>query len=91
MHILAIVLASGFIAGLVRFIFGVIGIGVVSYLGFDQLLTYTVSLVHSSMGSIPASVAGLAGLSGVDVAINLILAGITVRVSTMALKRFKIL
>lgn len=87
--ILAYVLGASVLSGIVRFCLSAASVGIVTFVGFDLLLDQLNQFVASGVGGIPADVLGLAGLSGVDTAINLVLSGCSIRVSLIAVNQFR--
>jgi len=88
---LSVLLSTAFIVGMVRLVMTAVGVGIVSYFGFDLLLTEVYGYVGSAFGSIGGPLGGLVGLAGIDTAVNLILSGLSVRFSLLALKKFQLL
>lgn len=67
-----------------------LGIGLVTYIGLDQLAGAVTSQVQASYGSMPASVIQFLGLAGVGQAIGILLGALTARVAMVATKRYRV-
>lgn len=85
------ILTVAFIGAVARVLLIGLGVGVVSYVGLDSLLSYATDTIVSQMSGIGGDAAALAGLAKIDVGVNLILSGYNVRIALIALKRFRIL
>ena len=84
------VIGFALVAGLARYVLSAVGVGIVTYVGVNALLSQATQMIKSSLGS-TGDVAGFAGLMGIDVAISLILSGYSIRLTLSTLKRFKVL
>lgn len=89
-RVLAWLFSGTVIASIIRYIFEVVGVGVVSYVGFsfliDQLNQYAANAFSQSGNS---DALAFIGLFGFDQAVNLILSGCSIRVVAMSLSRFR--
>lgn len=72
---------------LINFIFRLIGIGFVSYVGYNVLLEQVTDYIMSRMGSSTLVIQQILGLAKVDVAINIFLAAVTTRLVISGLNR----
>lgn len=72
---------------LINFIFRLIGIGFVSYVGYNVLLEQVTSYVISRMGSSTLVIQQILGLAKIDVAINIFLAAVTTRLVLAGLNK----
>lgn len=84
------VIGFAFLAGIARYVLTSLGVGIVTYIGVEALLSQATSMIKGSLSS-GGDVAAFAGLMGVDVAISLILSGYSVRITLATLKSFKVL
>jgi len=72
---------------LVNFLFRLIGIGFVTYVGYNVLLEQVTSYVVSRMGSSTIVIQQILGLAKIDVAINIFLAAVTTRLVIAGLNK----
>jgi hypothetical protein len=72
---------------LVNFLFRLIGIGFVTYVGYNVLLEQVTSYVVSRMGSSTLVIQQILGLAKIDVAINIFLAAVTTRLVIAGLNK----
>lgn len=84
-------LTSAFVAGIGRAVLIGLGIGAMSYVGFDALLTQAVNSFKASITGMPLMVLQLAGLAKMDIAANIIFSAFSVRIAMIPLKRLRIL
>jgi hypothetical protein len=84
------ILTVALIGGIIRIALTAIGVGLVSFIGVEALLSSVTSIIRGGLGS-SGAVAGFAGLMGVDRAISLVLSGYSVRVALSAMRRFTLL
>ena len=80
-------LTSGFIGWVIRNVLAVVGIGVVSYVGYSQLIGRVTSLIQSSLGSFGGGGVGVLGLACLDDALAFILSAYTVNAARYAFGR----
>lgn len=80
-----------FVGGLARTVLTAIGVGIVSYAGFDLLLSQVTNAVRSSIQGLPLSMLQLAGLAKVDIAVNIIFSAYAIRIAMIPLKRMRVL
>lgn len=67
-----------------------LGIGVVSYIGFNTLVTAVNDQVHSAYGSAYGIPLDLLNMAGAGQAIGILTGALVTRVSLMAIKKFRI-
>lgn len=72
---------------LINFAFRLIGIGFVTYLGYNVLLDQVTSYVTTRLGSSTLVIQQILGLAKIDVAINIFLAAVTTRLVLAGLNR----
>lgn len=80
-------LSISVIGSIAKRVLSALGIGVVAYVGFDQLLQFVRSQLEVQIGQLPTAVLQLAGLANVDIAVNIIFSAYSVSVSLMVAKR----
>ena len=85
------VIASGVFLAIARYILTGLGVGIVTYVGFEALLAQLGQLIIGNASSIGGAAAGVAGLMGVPAAASMIVSAYTVRLSLATLKRFRLL
>lgn len=68
-----------------------LGLGVVSFVGFDSALNYIQSLIQSNFNALPADVAGFVFLSGIPTGMAMILSALFARIALMQLKKIQLL
>lgn len=68
-----------------------LGIGVVTYIGLEQLLSWVTDQIQGYIGMLPALTLNLMGMARLDIAINVILSAYSVNLGLMALKKFRVL
>mgnify|MGYP003691589227 CR=1 FL=1 len=83
-------LTVALIGGIARIVLTSLGVGIVSFIGVELLLTQIIQIVKGGLGT-SGHVAGFAGLMGIDRAISLVLSGYSVRVALSTLKKFTLL
>jgi len=66
-----------------------LGLGVVTYVGLDLALSAALSSAKSSLGALPADIAALLAIAGVNTAASILAGALTARVAMIALKRFE--
>lgn len=86
-----LILSSAIVIGIARTILTGLGIGTISYVGMDTILTYATAQIMSGMGSMAAPAAGLVGLARIDEAIMIMLSAYNARLALMVLKRFRLI
>ena len=64
---------------LIRLVFRVIGLGFVTYFGFNALITVAQDYMISNMGQAGTAIQQILGLAKIDIAINIMLAAVTTR------------
>ena len=67
------------IGPLIRLVFRVIGLGFVTYFGFNALITVAQDHMVSNMGQTGTAIQQILGLAKIDIAINIMLAAVTTR------------
>ena len=67
------------IGPLSRLVFRVIGLGFVTYFGFNALITVAQDYMISNMGQAGTAIQQILGLAKIDIAINIMLAAVTTR------------
>ncbi|MBB6342051.1 exosortase/archaeosortase [Pseudomonas fluvialis] len=67
------------IGPLIRLVFRVIGLGFVTYFGFNALITVAQDYMISNMGQAGTAIQQILGLAKIDIAINIMLAAVTTR------------
>lgn len=75
---------AAIIPGLTGRVLAALGMGVVTFSGFQAALTVAEGLILSNMSGLPVAVAGLAGLAGVGTGLGIVLGAITARVAYLA-------
>lgn len=81
-------LTIGVIGSIAKRVLSALGVGVVSYVGFDQLLQFVRDQLEYQIGQMPLSVLQLAGLANVDIAINIVFSAYSISITLMIAKRF---
>lgn len=66
-----------------------LGLGVVTYVGLDVALSAALSSAKASLGALPADIAALLAIAGVNTAASILAGALTARVAMIALKRFE--
>ena len=84
-------LTALFVQGVVRVVLAAVGIGIVSFVGFDLLISNVFTLVRSNFDGLPDSALGMLGVARIDLALNIIVSSYTVKLSLVALKKLRIL
>lgn len=72
---------------LVNFLFRLIGIGFITYVGYNALLEVVTNYIISRMGSSTVVIQQILGLAKIDVAINIFLAAVTTRLVIAGLNK----
>lgn len=72
---------------LINFVLRLLGIGFVTYVGYNVLLEQVANYVTSRMGSSTLVIQQILGLAKVDVAINIFLAAVTTRLVIAGLNK----
>lgn len=72
-----------------------LGIGIVTFVGVDALVSAALNEIVSRFSGLPAAVAQIAGLLGVDVAITIILSAYSIRLvlaglTSVGIRRFQV-
>lgn len=80
----------GMVAPLVRKALVILGVGVVTYTGFQVVLDNFINQIKANMGQL-GQYADLAALIGFQQSVGIILGAVAARISLMTLKRFQIL
>lgn len=80
-----------FVGGIARTVLTAIGIGIVSYVGFDALLTQVTSAVRTNVSGLPQMMLQLAGMAKIDIGINIIFSAYAMRIAMIPLKRMRVL
>lgn len=62
-----------------------LGLGFVQFLGFNSLITYTMTQIKQNMGALSGSMSAWAGLLQLDTDISIIISAIGVKVALKAL------
>lgn len=75
----AVTLIFAMIQPLIGWLFRVIGIGFVSYVGYNALLDVAVEYVTTKISSSSQDIQMILGLANIDVAINIYFAAVTTR------------
>lgn len=65
----------------VKMVLKALGIGVVSYVGINLVLSQATDVILQNFLSLPASIQQIMGILKVDVAVNIILSAITTKVT----------
>ena len=84
-------LGIGVVKSVVSKVLVALGVGFVSYVGFDSLLSTVFDALKGSMNSLPVDALHLLGMSRVDLGLNLIFSAMAARVAMAALKRMNVL
>jgi hypothetical protein len=85
----ALILTAPILIGMVRTVLVALGIGFVTYVGLDTVLTYATNEITTNLGGIGPA-AGLIGLAKIDQAIMFMISGYNVRLVMIVAKRFKL-
>lgn len=72
---------------LVNYLFRLVGIGFVTYVGYNVLLEQVTNYIVTKMGSGSVVIQQILGLAKVDVAINIMLAAVTTRLVIAGLNK----
>ncbi len=80
-----------FVQGVVRVVLAAIGIGIVSFVGVQALVSSVSNQIRDSFNGLPADALALLGIAQVDLAVSIILSAYSVRASLYALRRMRIL
>lgn len=80
-------LTVGIIGSIAKRVLSALGIGVVSYVGFDQLLSYVLGRLKHHLSELPAAALSLAGKANVDIAINIVFSAYAVSLTLMVAKK----
>lgn len=75
------------IGSIAKRVLSALGIGVVSYVGFDQLLQFVRNQMEYQLGKFPSAVLQLAGMANVDIAVNIVFSAYAISISLMIAKR----
>lgn len=86
---LAFLLSAATIGGIVKFVLSTVGVGLVTYVGMDAILGLATAEIISRMNAGDAEIAGILGLSGVDIALNVIFSAFSIRLALTAVKSFR--
>lgn len=78
---------AALVPSLVARVLAALGFGLVTVVGIDFVSDQLLGYLTSSIGGLPASIAGLLGLAGVGAGLNIILGAITARVALYVLTR----
>jgi len=73
------ILLINIVVPLVTKVLKALGIGVVSYIGINQVLSQVASYIEAQLGSTTVMLQQILGLAKMDIAINIYLAAITTR------------
>lgn len=76
------------IGSIAKRVFSALGIGVVAYKGFGELLAYVQDQVQGLFSGLPLAALQLAGLADIDIGINIIFSAYTVSMVFIVAKRF---
>lgn len=82
---------SVFIIHLVVKVLVALGVGIISYSGFNLLLQEVGTYIQQLFSNLPVNVVGLIGLTDIDLVINLLLSAYSARVAMAQLTRFRVL
>jgi hypothetical protein len=64
-----------------------LGIGTISYVGIDAVMTGVISAITSSLGGLSSDIINILAMGGFTTAISIILGGVAARISMMTLKK----
>lgn len=64
-----------------------LGIGTISYVGIDAVMTGVTSAITSSLGGLSSDIINILAMGGFTTAISIILGGVASRISMMTLKK----
>jgi len=67
-----------------------LGVGFVTFQGFDAVLSIATSSLKSLFLGLPGTAAALLGLADIDFAINLVLSGYAAKISLLALRQMRL-
>jgi hypothetical protein len=84
-------LTAGAVGRIARYAVTAIGVGIVSYVGVEALLSQITGIITSQVGSVGGAAAGVVGLMGIPEGVSMITSAYAVRIATAQLKRFKLL
>ncbi len=79
------------IAPFIKQILVVLGVGIVTYVGFDQILSAIQSSVVSMWAGLPADVWNVLALAGFVQAINIWLSALTTGLALLAVKKYTLM
>jgi hypothetical protein len=80
-----------FVQGFIRVALAAVGIGVVSFVGVNSLISMVGSEIQQNLSGMPADAIALLGVAKIDVAVSIILSAFSVRASIFALKKLRVL
>lgn len=66
-----------------------LGVGVVSYVGMQELMNWVFSYVQNYLGGLPERALMLAGVAKADVAFNIIVSAVNISLLFFVAKRFR--
>lgn len=82
-----LLLSVPMIGSLVRYVIAALGFGALTYVGFNELLSWVTSEVQGHLSGLPSLALNFMGLAKVDLAINIILSAYAMNVGLMVLNR----
>lgn len=84
-------LGAGVVKSIVSKVLVALGVGFVSYVGFDSLLSTVLNEIKGNLSGIPNDALHFLGMARVDLGLNLIFSAMAARVAMAALKRMNVL
>lgn len=79
------------IAPFIKQILVVLGVGLVTYVGFDQILSSIQASITSMWGGLPADAWNILALAGFVQAVNIWLSALTTSLALLALKKYTLM
>lgn len=88
MYFHIVILIANIIVPLFTKLLKAFGVGVVSYVGINQVLGQIASYIEAQLGGTSVMLQQIMGLAKIDVAINIVLAAITTRMILAGMNKF---
>lgn len=76
-----IALLLSFVPALVAKVLVASGVGIVSYVGMNALLSRVTTVILASAGAIPSEIGVFLNMAGLDVCISMVLSALTIRLA----------
>lgn len=72
-------------------VFSTIGLGIVTYVGFDTALTLVFNQIQTQFSAMPADIAGFVFLSGLPTGMAMILSALFARIALVQIQKIQLL